>query len=111
MLLRKYTPASSADENLIVEIGWSIDSTQLYTINHRGVLVLWSMQVNPGSKASKVKKLWRVSQLDEAALQAPRTELDFARNDTVPSTGCFHPGLTAMGSQPGIILGTTVRAV
>jgi hypothetical protein len=108
ILLRKHAPVSSADGDLIVEIGWSVDSTQLYTINHKGLVVLWSMQVNPETKASKVKKLWRVAQLDESALQAPRTELDLARNDTtVPNTACFHPGLTLMGSQPGIVLGTT----
>lgn len=65
------------------------------------------MQVNPESKASKVKKLWQVSQVDASSLQAPRTELDLARNNPVPSTGCFHPGLTVMGSQPCIIFGTT----
>lgn len=104
VLLRKYSPASEGD--LIVEIGWSIDSTQLYTISHKGIVVLWSMQVNPETKGSKVRKLWRVAQLDRSTLQAPRTELDTTQNDIVPSTACFHPGLTLLGSQPGIVLGT-----
>lgn len=106
VLLRKHSPVSSADGDLIIEIGWSFDSTQLYTINLKGLVVLWSMQVNPDSKGSKVSKLWRVAHLDESALQAPRTELELTQNDTVPSTACLHPSLTLMGSQPSIVLGT-----
>ena len=110
VLLRKHSPASAADGDIIVEIGWSVDSSQFYTINHRGIVVLWSMQIQPGTKSSKIRKLWRVAQLDPTSLAPPPTLGGTAvrgATESVPSTGCFHPSLTTLGSQPSIVLGMT----
>jgi hypothetical protein len=95
-------------EAAIVEIGWSMDSTQLYTINTKGMAHLWTMQLVQDAKASgRARKLTLLAQLDSGSFASQRTDLaaQNSSRECTPRTACFHPGLTAMGTQPSLVLG------
>jgi hypothetical protein len=91
----------------LVEIGWSGDSTQVYTIDTGHHVAVWSMQPNLGKSVTKgVKGLTLLAKLDPSSFQRAQTELEMQTSirESMPCTGCFHPAATILGTQPSIVL-------
>ncbi|XP_070539084.1 uncharacterized protein [Ptychodera flava] len=119
----RYVNSARPESDPVSSIAWSLDSSQITTINESGSLVLWSMTAE-GASQKDVKDLEIRQEKDgilpsqltqKAVLEAEKYDFNFQQGDLAesgsqsavygPVLADFHPAFTMLATQRHVVVG------